>query len=96
MMNAGENERTHGERQVSDYCSSVASLSIDHPSRHNAHLSIRHPGLSWRERCCCRIHFVVGHDRGGRSGHRMVLGHPAHVLTLTVMDIVPTYAMFNA
>jgi len=40
-----------------------------------------------------RFH-VVGHDRGGRTGHRMVLDHPARVLTLTVMDIVPTYAMF--
>jgi haloacetate dehalogenase len=40
-----------------------------------------------------RFH-VVGHDRGGRTGHRMTLDHPAAVLTLTVMDIVPTYAMF--
>src|SRR3984885_5184267 len=40
-----------------------------------------------------RFH-VVGHDRGGRTGHRMALDHPAAVLTLTVMDIVPTYAMF--
>lgn len=40
-------------------------------------------------------HFhVVGHDRGGRTGHRMALDHPDTVLTLTVMDIVPTYAMF--
>jgi haloacetate dehalogenase len=37
---------------------------------------------------------VVGHDRGGRTGHRMALDHPDKVLTLTVMDIVPTYAMF--
>jgi len=40
-----------------------------------------------------RFH-VVGHDRGGRTGHRMALDHPDVVLTLTVMDIVPTYAMF--
>lgn len=40
-----------------------------------------------------RFH-VVGHDRGGRTGHRMALDHPDAVLTLTVMDIVPTYAMF--
>jgi haloacetate dehalogenase len=40
-----------------------------------------------------RFH-VVGHDRGGRTGHRMALDHPQAVLTLTVMDIVPTYAMF--
>jgi haloacetate dehalogenase len=40
-----------------------------------------------------RFH-VVGHDRGGRTGHRMALDHPGAVLSLAVMDIVPTYAMF--
>ena len=40
-----------------------------------------------------RFH-VVGHDRGGRTGHRLALDHPETVLSLTVMDIVPTYAMF--
>jgi haloacetate dehalogenase len=40
-------------------------------------------------------HFhVVGHDRGGRTAHRMALDHPATVLSLAVLDIVPTYAMF--
>ncbi len=37
---------------------------------------------------------MVGHDRGGRTGHRMALDHPGQVLSLTVIDIVPTYAMF--
>jgi haloacetate dehalogenase len=40
-----------------------------------------------------RFH-LIGHDRGGRTGHRMALDHAACVLSLTVMDIVPTYAMF--
>jgi len=40
-----------------------------------------------------RFH-VIGHDRGGRTGHRLALDHPDAVLSLTVMDIVPTYAMF--
>lgn len=39
-----------------------------------------------------RFH-LVGHDRGGRTGHRMALDHPEAVRSLTVMDIVPTYAM---
>ena len=39
-----------------------------------------------------RFH-VVGHDRGGRTGHRMALDHPDAVKSLTVMDIVPTFAM---
>ena len=40
-----------------------------------------------------RFH-VVGHDRGGRTGHRLALDHPEAVASLTVMDIVPTHAMF--
>jgi len=39
-----------------------------------------------------RFH-LVGHDRGGRTGHRMALDHPEAVRSLTVMDIVPTFAM---
>jgi haloacetate dehalogenase len=39
-----------------------------------------------------RFH-VVGHDRGGRTGH-LALDYPDAVLSLAVMDIVPTYAMF--
>jgi haloacetate dehalogenase len=41
-----------------------------------------------------RFH-VVGHDRGGRAAHRMALDHPNVVLSLAVLDIVPTYAMFT-
>jgi haloacetate dehalogenase len=40
-----------------------------------------------------RFH-VIGHDRGGRTGHRLALDHPGTVQSLTVMDIVPTHAMF--
>lgn len=38
---------------------------------------------------------VVGHDRGGRVAHRMVLDHPAAVAALAVLDIVPTLHMFE-
>ena len=37
---------------------------------------------------------VIGHDRGGRTAHRMALDRPDTLLTLTVIDIVPTYTMF--
>jgi len=40
-----------------------------------------------------RFH-LIGHDRGGRTAHRMALDHPGAIRSLTVMDIVPTYAMF--
>jgi haloacetate dehalogenase len=40
-----------------------------------------------------RFH-LIGHDRGARTAHRMALDRPDAVRTLTVMDIVPTQAMF--
>ena len=40
-----------------------------------------------------RFH-AVGHDRGGRTCHRMALDRPDAVISLAVLDIVPTYAMF--
>ena len=41
-----------------------------------------------------RFH-VVGHDRGGRVGHRMAADHPDSVASLTVLDIAPTLAMYE-
>ena len=38
---------------------------------------------------------VVGHDRGGRVGHRLALDHPDAVAALAVLDIVPTLHMFE-
>lgn len=39
---------------------------------------------------------VVGHDRGGRVGHRMALDHPDRVTKLVVIDIVPTYKLLHS
>ena len=41
-----------------------------------------------------RFH-VVGHDRGGRVGHRLAMDHPDAALSLTVLDIAPTLAMYE-
>ncbi len=38
---------------------------------------------------------VVGHDRGARVGYRMALDAPDAVSCLTVLDIVPTHAMWH-
>ena len=38
---------------------------------------------------------VIGHDRGGRVGHRLALDHPERVTCLAVLDIVPTYHVFQ-
>ncbi|MFS9669925.1 alpha/beta fold hydrolase, partial [Klebsiella pneumoniae] len=39
-----------------------------------------------------RFH-VVGHDRGGRTAHRMALDIPDRIKSITVMDIVPTHLL---
>ena len=39
---------------------------------------------------------VVGHDRGGRVGHRLARDHGKRVRSLTVMDISPTLKMFES
>lgn len=38
---------------------------------------------------------VVGHDRGGRVGHRMALDHADKVTKLAVLDIIPTYYLYT-
>ena len=38
---------------------------------------------------------VVGHDRGGRVGHRMALDHAEWVTKLAVLDIVPTHKLYH-
>lgn len=38
---------------------------------------------------------VVGHDRGGRVGHRMALDHPEKVTKLAVLDIIPTHYLYT-
>lgn len=37
---------------------------------------------------------LVGHDRGGRVGHRLALDHPERVTRLATLDIVPTREVF--
>ncbi len=41
-----------------------------------------------------RFH-LVGHDRGGRVAHRLARDHMDRVLTLTVMDILPTLYFYS-
>lgn len=37
---------------------------------------------------------VIGHDRGGRTAHRMALDWPQLVRSVAVLDIVPTWVLF--
>lgn len=39
--------------------------------------------------------FLCGHNRGGRVGYRLALDHPDRVKRLVLLDIVPTYDMWN-
>ena len=38
---------------------------------------------------------LIGHDRGGRVGHRMALDHPDNVTKLAVLDIIPTSYIYT-
>lgn len=38
---------------------------------------------------------LIGHDRGGRTAHRLALDAPDVVASLTVMDIVPTHLLLS-
>ena len=38
---------------------------------------------------------VIGHDRGGRVGHRLALDYPDKVTKLAVFDILPTYYLYT-
>ncbi|MFL4471417.1 alpha/beta fold hydrolase [Tateyamaria armeniaca] len=38
---------------------------------------------------------LVGHDRGGRTAHRLALDHHTALLSLTLMDIVPTHLLLD-
>ena len=41
-------------------------------------------------------HFaVVGHDRGARVAHRLTRDHPDRVTKLAVLDILPTYTVYQ-
>ena len=39
---------------------------------------------------------VAGHDRGGRTVHRMCLDHPDKVMKAAIIDIVPTLDMYES
>ncbi len=38
---------------------------------------------------------VAGHDRGARVGHRLALDFPENVTKLALLDIAPTYTMYQ-
>lgn len=39
---------------------------------------------------------LAGHDRGARTAHRLALDAPEAVLSLTLMDIIPTHVLLDA
>lgn len=46
-------------------------------------------GLGYKE------FFLVGHDRGGRTAHRLCLDHPERVRRVCLMDIIPNYYVWT-
>lgn len=39
--------------------------------------------------------FVVGHDRGARVAHRMALDHPHRIVSVALLDILPTLQVWQ-
>ena len=39
--------------------------------------------------------YVAGHDRGGRTTHRMCLDNPARVIKACIMDVLPNYHVWT-
>jgi haloacetate dehalogenase len=39
--------------------------------------------------------YLAGHDRGGRVSYRLALDNPGRLIKLAVLDIIPTYEMWN-
>src|ERR1700712_5877677 len=39
--------------------------------------------------------FVAGHDRGGRTTHRMCLDHPERIIKVGLMDILPNHYVWT-
>ena len=42
-----------------------------------------------------RVSILPGHDRGGRVSYRLALDNPGRLIKLAVLDIIPTYEMWN-
>ena len=42
-----------------------------------------------------RQFFLAGHDRGGRTSHRMCLDHPERVMKVCLMDVLPNYFVWT-
>ena len=42
-----------------------------------------------------RRYFAAGHDRGGRTLHRMCLDHPERVSKACIMDVLPNYHVWT-
>ena len=40
-------------------------------------------------------YFAAGHDRGGRTAHRMCLDHPERVIKASMMDVLPNYHVWT-
>jgi haloacetate dehalogenase len=43
----------------------------------------------------CEKFAVMAHDRGARVAHRMALDYPERLTKLSILDIVPTYTMYQ-
>jgi haloacetate dehalogenase len=72
--------------------------SLPEPGENHINYSFRafaEDNIEVMEQLGYRRFFVAGHDRGGRTTHRMCLDHPERVIKAAVMDVLPNYYVWT-
>jgi haloacetate dehalogenase len=72
--------------------------SLPEPGENHINYSFRamaEDNIEVMEQLGYRRFFVAGHDRGGRTTHRMCLDHPERVIKAAMMDVLPNYYVWT-
>jgi haloacetate dehalogenase len=72
--------------------------SLPEPGANHINYSFRAMALDMveiMEQLGYRRYFAAGHDRGGRTAHRMCLDHPECVIKACMMDVLPNYHVWT-
>jgi haloacetate dehalogenase len=72
--------------------------SLPEPGPNHINFSFRafaEDNIEIMEQLGYRRYFVAGHDRGGRTTHRMCLDHPERVMKACMMDVLPNYHVWT-
>lgn len=75
----GDSDKPTGDREHANYCKRV--MAEDQ--------------VALMSRLGYEQFYLVGHDRGARVAHRLALDHPGRVQKLALLDILPTYDLYQ-